>query len=214
MRFPQVLFLNVLSLVMIFSRPASAEIIFDNTTMEKDGDQFVHPIGTGSGWWATGFSTTATGYVLDTVTLVLANPSNGTQFAVRVYASDNNGLNSIPTGAAVATLYDGTSNSFAGPFVMSSLGAVLQPSTSYFLAVEVANNQLNWTYTNDVIGAVASNNGSGWVSDSDNFPNMMSISASAAVPEPSQVAAIVLVVLGVALRVGFVVRARRAAAKG
>jgi hypothetical protein len=203
----------VLSVVMVFARPASAEIIFDNTALASDGIQFVHPQGVGSGWWATGFSTTATGYVLDTVTLVLANPSNGTQFAVRVYESNNNPPTSIPTGAAVATLYNGTSNSFAGPFVMSSLGAVLQPSTSYFLAVEVGLNQLNWTYTNDVIGAVASNNGSGWVSDSDNFPNMMSISASAAVPEPSQVAAMVFVVLGVALRVGFVVRARRAAAK-
>ena len=212
MRFSQVLFLSVLSMVMVFTRPSSAEIIFDNTAMESDGIQFVHPQGIGSGWWATGFSTTATGYVLDTVTLLLANPSNGTQFAVRVYESNNNSPSSIPTGAAVATLYNGTSNSFAGPFVMSSLGAVLQPSTNYFLAVEVANNRLDWTYTNDVNWPVASNNGSGWVG-SESFPNKMSISASAAVPEPSQVAAMVLVALGVALRVGIVVRARRTAAK-
>ncbi len=213
MRFPQFLFLSVLSVMVALARPASAEIIFDNTGMEGDGIQFVHPQGVGSGWWATGFSTTATGYVLDTVTLILANPSNGTQFAVRVYESNNNPPTSIPTGAAVATLYNATSNSFAGPFVMSSLGVALQPSTNYFLAVEVANNQLNWTYTNDVNWPVASNNGSGWAG-SETFPNLMSISASSAVPEPSQVAAMVLVALGVALRVGFVARARRAAVKG
>lgn len=194
------------------ARPASAEIIFDNTGMESDGIQFVHPQGVGSGWWAVGFSTTATGYVLDTVTLVLANPSNGTQFAVRVYESNNNPPTSIPTGAAVATLYNGTSNAFFSPFVMSSLNTTLLPSTNYFLAVEVATNELDWTYTNDVNSPVASNNGSGWVG-SETFPNKMSISASAAVPEPSQVAAMVLVALGVALRVGFVARARRAAAK-
>ena len=211
-RFPQVLFLSVLSLVIAFARPVSAEIIFDNTSMGSDGIQFVHPQGIGSGWWATGFSTTATGYVLDTVTLLLANPSNGTQFAVRVYESNNNPPTSIPTGAGVATLYNGTSNSFAGPFVMSSLGAALQPSTNYFLAVEVANNQLNWTYTNDVNWPVASNNGGGWVG-SENFPNLMSISASAAVPEPSQVAAMALVALGVAIRMGFMAHAKRAAAK-
>jgi len=212
MRFAQILFLGVLSVVMFFTRPACAEMIFNNTALESDGIQFVRPQGGGSGWWATGFSTTATGYVLDTVTLLLANPSNGTQFAVRVYESNNNPPTSIPTGAAVATLYNGTSNSFAGPFVMSSLGAALQPSTNYFLAVEVANNQLNWTYTNDVNWPVASNNGSGWIG-SENFPNLMSISASAAVPEPSQVAAMVLVALGVALRMGFVARAKRAAEK-
>ena len=82
--------------------------------------------------------------------------------------------------------------------------AALHPSTIYFLALEVTNNLLDWT--------VVSNSGSGWVG-SESFPNKMSISASAAVPEPSQVAAMVLVALGVALRVGVVVRARRAAAK-
>lgn len=210
MRFPQFLFLGVLSVMVALARPASAEIIFDNTWMEDDGDQFVKPQGSGSGWWATGFSTTATGYVLDTVTLILANPSNGTQFAVRVYESNNNPPTSIPTGAAVATLYEGTSNAFFSPFVLSSLNTTLLPSTNYFLAVEVATNKLDWTYTNDVNSPVASNNGSGWVG-SENFPNLMSISASAAVPEPSQVAAMVFVGLGVAVRVGFVVRSRRAA---
>lgn len=82
--------------------------------------------------------------------------------------------------------------------------AALHPSTIYFLALEVANNLLNWP--------VASNNGSGWVG-SESFPNKRSISASATVPEPSQVAAMVLVVLGVALRLGFGVRARRTEAK-
>jgi hypothetical protein len=141
------------------------------------------------------------------VTLTLANPNNGTQFAVRVYQSNNNPPTSIPTGSFVATLYSGTSNAFSGPFVLTSLGTVLQPSTNYFLAVEVANNRLDWTYTNDVNWPVASNNGSGWVG-TENFPNKMSISASAAVPEPSQAATMMLVALGVAIRIGFLVRAR------
>jgi hypothetical protein len=212
MRLPPILFAFVLSVVVLFARPVAAEIIFDNTGFEGDGIQFVHPQGVGSGWWATGFSTTATGFVLDTVTLILSNPNNGTQFAVRVYESNNNPPTSIPTGVPVATLYNGTSNAFFGPFVLSSLGAVLQPSTNYFLAVEVATNQLNWTYTNDVNSPVASNDGSGWVG-LETFPNQMRISASSAVPEPSQVAAMVLVALLGAIRIGFIVHARRSAAK-
>jgi hypothetical protein len=207
MRFSLVLPSVFLSFVALFARPVAAELIFDNLGMESDGIQFVRPQGGGSGWWATGFSTTVTGYVLDTVTLSLANPSNGTQFAVRIYESNNTPPTSIPTGASVATLFNGTSNAFFGPFVLSSLGTVLQPSTNYFLAVEVATNQLNWTYTNDVTWPVASNNGGGWVG-SNNFPNKMSISASSAVPEPSQVAAMLLVAVGVAIRIGFLMRVR------
>lgn len=212
MRFSPVWSACALIVAVFFTRPLSAEIIFDNTGMQNDGIQFVRPQGGGSGWWATGFSTTATGFVLDTVTLMLVNVSNGTQFAVRVYESNNNTPTSIPTGASVATLYNGSSNIFAGPFVLSSLGAVLQPSTNYFLAVEVATNELNWTYTDDVNWPVASNNGGGWVG-TENFPNKMRISASASVPEPSQVAAMMLLMLGVAARVGFLIRARRVAAK-
>lgn len=196
---------------MFFARPAFAVIIFDNTGMESDGIQFVRPKGGGSGWWATGFSTTASGYELTNVTLILENSFNGTQFAVRIYESDNNAPNSIPTGAAVATLYNGTSNAFTGPFVLSSLNTILQPSTNYFLAVEVATNELDWVYTNAVNWPTASDTGPGWVGTL-NYPNKMRIEA-AGVPESSQIAAMVLVALGVALRVGYVVRSRRAVAK-
>ncbi|MEN9468871.1 MAG: hypothetical protein RL630_604 [Verrucomicrobiota bacterium] len=205
MRFSRILPVVILSYLVLFVRPVAAELIFDNLGMQSDGIQFVRPQGGGSGWWATGFSTTATGYVLDTVTLSLANPSNGTQFAVRIYESNNNPPTSIPTGSSVATLFNGTRNAFSEPFVLSSLGTVLQPLTKYFLAVEVATNQLNWNYTDDVNLPVASNNGGGWVG-SENFPNKMSISASSAVPEPSQLAAMVLVALGVAFRIGYLRR--------
>lgn len=190
------LFVKILTLfcLVMGSVTGQAAIIFDNTFREADGVQFVRPQGSGSGWWATGFSTTAEYYQLQKVTLLLSNSSNGTQFSVRVYASNIDSPNSIPTGSYLATLYSGTSNAFSSPFVLDSLATLLQPSTNYFLSVEPTSNQLGWTYTNDIQSAVASNNGTGWVGTT-NFPNLMKIEATAAsVPEPSQVAAMILVI--------------------
>jgi len=150
---------------------------------------------------AQGFSTTATGYIINSISVKLkqdnaASPDGTLNFSI--YSADGTGgtpntlVSSISTVATSAL-----PTSSASVYSLNSLNVTLSPNTSYYLVLtstSTLGNGAAWGYTNSTNGTGFPSNqsiysSSSWSAPSTSFPQMMQISA---VPEPSTYALAVL----------------------
>ena len=209
------LLLAALTLTPAASDQASVVILANNTGNTEFNTAFT----TNEDWQAQAFTTTATGYTLTDVALLLSNSTATTgTFDLSIY--DSTGTDSSP-GAKVADVRTGINVATFGEtptiYDVSGLSIPLSPSTQYYLAVTATNligtgtYGIEWSYTLDTTGtgfpsaySYSNDGGATWNNPPDfTNPSMMRIQAeTTAVPEPSTYAllGISLAVVGYARR--------------
>lgn len=174
--------LAALMLVPLSSGPQMVfgEVIFDNLagTSLGGGD-----LSTSSTQFAQQFQTTATGYVLDSVTVQVRNLQSGTgNYSLSVFSSASD-----DPGSLIGLFGSGSWSAVGVPYENKTINGLLtlSPSTTYFMVMSVTDSFVNreWHLTSTDPGLVArstSNGGTNWVPASG-FP-MMQVTA---VPEPA-----------------------------
>ena len=159
---------------------------------------------------AQGFKTTAQGYTVTNVTMLLnrAGPVIG-NFSVSIYdATGGSGKPGSSVGSVVASFDASLLNYAASAVSWNNLSIVLTPGTDYYLML-TANNlsgggaRIGWAETANATGAGFPSNrllysGGSWYGPNQDHPFQMQINASSpsAVPEPSTYALVCIGLVG------------------
>lgn len=181
---PFVLRIALAALVLV-SAPhvVFGEVIFDNLAATTGGGG---TFPNGSVLFAQQFQTTATGYVLDSVTVKVRNNTGSAtgNFSLSVYTSASNDPGTQVGSFGPSTNWSTLVGTAYQDKTINGL-LTLSPSTTYFMVMSVADSSNGeWAETQTAPGLAAresSNGGSSWVDNSPYFPQMQ----VTAVPEPA-----------------------------
>jgi len=157
--------------------PLTAEVLSNNLSNPVSGTQTA----SGSTLIAASFKTGASAYNLDSVTLLLANPSPG-QVAVSIH-SDASGQ----PGQLVATLTSPANlSSSATPTTFTANGVMLAANSTYWVALRSLSGTFDWSWSSNNTGegagfthmyAVSNNAGTNWFTFNVNQP-LMTVNAT------------------------------------
>lgn len=179
-------------------------VLFDNLSAgDPNGNFGVN----NSQWVAQAFSTTATGYVLDEVSLRLWNPNGTTgSFQIQVWTSGTSGRPGAQVGSAIYTGQAASLGDSDSLLTIAGLSVALGANTPYYLVARGTTLDdagfLAWNATNVITSnSYDTINGSTW-----NGPYSQNLYMKvSAVPEPSTA-----IMIGAALAAWVIRRHRRA----
>lgn len=170
-----------------------AATIFDSITPAKQAGQTQSPA-TVQGFGAMvaqSFSTTATGYVLDSIELEIYKQVGATDvYSVWIYNSSG-GVPTTPVLTVANNEQQSALSDTPSSKTFSGINTVLAPNTDYFVVVGgAATEDMYWDYWDTAspsgTGLPSTSitfDGTSWTGTSQGYPQMMTITAS--VPEPS-----------------------------
>lgn len=164
---------------------------------------------TGADWLASSFGTDSATYRLNSVTLLLQNPTAGLA-ELDIYSDGG-----FQPGSLVGTLASPTGfSSGLSDETFTTTGITLAANTTYWVVLHALSGEFDWGYTFDDSGrgagfqdnwAASFDSGADWF-DEGNSPTQMSVVATAsAVPEPASAA---LLLAGLAAPLGLRLRRR------
>ncbi len=161
----------------------------------------------GTTWGAAGFRTDNQSYILDSVSLLFSNSTQG-QALVSLYA-DNDGS----PGTLIGNLVSPASYT-SDPSVVDfgGNGLSLSPDTSYWIVLQAVSGEFTWSWTESSQGsgpgfqpnwALTSDGGQDWSVFGDE-PMMMGVDGTAlvATPEPASIELLLTGLAGVAMGAG------------
>jgi hypothetical protein len=164
-------------------------VLFDNLSDAGSGSTGV----TNTQWTAQAFSTTATDFVLDEVSLRLWDQRGNTEGNFEIQVWDAAGASGSPGAQVGSAIYTGLAENLpdaSSLLTISGLSVTLGPSTNYYLVAlgttltrPEGSPSLRWDVTNVITSNadVTTTSGASWFGPrSNNF--IMSVTA---VPEPS-----------------------------
>jgi hypothetical protein len=169
---------------------SAATILSDNLSASPSGAEAA----TGSTWLTASFGTDASQYVLDSITLLLANPTAGNA-EVDVYNDGGLQPGSLIAILAAPALFSTT----PAQTTFTANGTTLSANSTYWAVLKATSGQFDWSWTSDNTGAGAGFQGAWGISTDagatwftyDVFPLQFSVSATpvtAATPEPGTLA--------------------------
>ncbi|MBL8217219.1 MAG: BACON domain-containing protein [Bryobacterales bacterium] len=129
--------------LLALTLPLGAETLSNNLTKTSAGAETA----TGNTWLTSSFRTGSSGYVLDSVTLLLANPTAG-QATLSLYS--DKGLKPgelIGTLTAPVTFTTAPSNT-----VFSGNSLAIAANTTYWIVLKAATGSFSWSWTADNTG--------------------------------------------------------------
>jgi len=199
-----------LSILGLAGSSQAADILADNLGNTLGGDVTI----TDSTWSAQAFTTTLTGFVIDSITLNMTRDGSTTgTVELYIYELDvNNKPASLPLTFVGSKDIATELSTSPGNVDFPGLSITLDASTTYYLVMRgssVADGTARWSYTDDETGtgfpsyyARSIDTGATWLGPLLDSPQIMKITA---VPEPST---ITLSAFG-AIAIGLASRRRR-----
>ena len=129
-----------MALIVVSATSARAGLIYDTMDPLKPPVGFYSTEG-GSKYFASGFRTTATDYVIQSIGLGVARSDAATgTFTVSIYDSYDTGGDLLPLKSLVQQVYSGSVTNLStyvnyGTFEVTGLNVTLAPSTVYYVAI-------------------------------------------------------------------------------
>lgn len=201
--------LRILLILGFSAMPLSASVVlFDNLSAGSPNGYFGV---SNTQWAAQSFTTSSTGFILDSVSLRLWNQS-GTTGSFEVQIWDSNGTSSRPGTQVGPAIYTGLAEDLGGPgshLAILGLSVPLSVDTKYYLVVagtgledifygfdDIYPGFLAWDATNVITSDSYDTAGSGW-----NGPYTQNLYMQVtAIPEPTSMFLMMLAGGGLALR--------------